>query len=243
MIGDMIKTYNQMLLGLLRGDNLLFEYMIGFLNRINPVSWLCLAIVSLTVLGAYVVKLAQLGSYGKIRPKLINYFLLIYICFIITVTLIGRKQDASIGHQFTLFWSWIAIYHGNIKLLWESIWNMILFIPLGVLLSLSLFMSHERKRNADGDCEEEHRNVDKDEDKGFSTVRGIRKNRGSPGKWYKIMIIVFSFSALMEFTQLIFHLGLFEWDDMIHNSLGGLIGGIIGKGLVSMTRNATSQEK
>ena len=42
-----------------------------------------------------------------------------------------------------------------------------------------------------------------------------------------IWLIGLGFSACIEVSQLLFHLGLFEWDDMIHNSIGCLIGGVI----------------
>ena len=34
-------------------------------------------------------------------------------------------------------------------------------------------------------------------------------------------------SMALEVCQLVFHLGLFEWDDMLHNSLGCLIGCVV----------------
>ena len=37
-------------------------------------------------------------------------------------------------------------------------------------------------------------------------------------------LIGFLLSMVIESSQLMFHLGLFEWDDMLHNSLGCLIG-------------------
>lgn len=33
-------------------------------------------------------------------------------------------------------------------------------------------------------------------------------------------------SAAIETTQLLFHLGLFEWDDMLHNTMGCALGGL-----------------
>ena len=37
----------------------------------------------------------------------------------------------------------------------------------------------------------------------------------------------FLFSMAIELCQLVFHLGLFEWDDTLHNSLGCLIGCVV----------------
>lgn len=42
----------------------------------------------------------------------------------------------------------------------------------------------------------------------------------------------FLFSMAIEVCQLVFHLGLFEWDDMLHNSLGSLIGCAIAAGIL-----------
>ena len=43
-------------------------------------------------------------------------------------------------------------------------------------------------------------------------------------KWYQALKIGILVSAIIEFSQLIFMRGLFEWDDMIHNGLGCIIG-------------------
>ena len=51
----------------------------------------------------------------------------------------------------------------------------------------------------------------------------IRKNRHP---LLTIWLIGLGFSACIEVSQLLFHLGLFEWDDMIHNSLGCFLGGM-----------------
>lgn len=45
--------------------------------------------------------------------------------------------------------------------------------------------------------------------------------------WYKALIMGLVFSFFIETSQLILKRGFFEWDDMIHNSLGAMIGCII----------------
>lgn len=42
--------------------------------------------------------------------------------------------------------------------------------------------------------------------------------------WWKTALVGFSFSACVEILQLVFHLGLFEWDDMINNTFGCVLG-------------------
>lgn len=46
-------------------------------------------------------------------------------------------------------------------------------------------------------------------------------------RWKKAFIMGLVFSFFIETSQLILCRGLFEWDDMIHNSLGAMIGCII----------------
>ena len=46
-------------------------------------------------------------------------------------------------------------------------------------------------------------------------------------KWYQALVIGILVSAIIEFSQLIFMRGLFEWDDMIHNGLGCMLGSMV----------------
>ena len=46
-------------------------------------------------------------------------------------------------------------------------------------------------------------------------------------KWYQALVFGVLISAVIETSQLIFMRGLFEWDDMIHNGLGCMIGSMI----------------
>lgn len=46
------------------------------------------------------------------------------------------------------------------------------------------------------------------------------------GVWFPLLTGLLV-SSCIEICQLVFHLGLFEWDDMIHNTLGCVIGYVI----------------
>lgn len=41
-----------------------------------------------------------------------------------------------------------------------------------------------------------------------------------------ICMVGLGLSAFIESAQLLFHLGLFEWDDMLHNTIGCALGGL-----------------
>lgn len=45
----------------------------------------------------------------------------------------------------------------------------------------------------------------------------------------KVVLIGFLLSASIESIQLVFRIGLFEFDDMIGNTIGCLIGAVVGK--------------
>ena len=42
--------------------------------------------------------------------------------------------------------------------------------------------------------------------------------------WYEAFIMGVGFSTLIEVSQLLLYRGLFEWDDILHNALGALVG-------------------
>lgn len=84
-----------------------------------------------------------------------------------------------------LFWSYRAILDGEVDLILQILWNLVLFLPVGLLLMFMLTCKR---------------------------------------KW--LIAIVFSILLLtsIEVIQLLFHLGLFELDDIVHNTLGAIIG-------------------
>lgn len=56
------------------------------------------------------------------------------------------------------------------------------------------------------------------------------------GRWWIMLCVAATFSFSIELLQLIFHCGLTEVDDIIHNSLGALLGYVVGcscKALIS----------
>ena len=48
-------------------------------------------------------------------------------------------------------------------------------------------------------------------------------------KWYKVFLICADFSLCIELTQLLGRIGLFEFDDIFHNTLCAMLGYLIGK--------------
>jgi len=56
----------------------------------------------------------------------------------------------------------------------------------------------------------------------------LGRKSGNPRKQFWIsMLFLIGFSATIEIIQLVGQVGLFEWDDIFDNGLGGLLGYLI----------------
>ena len=96
-----------------------------------------------------------------------------------------------------LFGGWGLYEEG--KFTTESIENFILFIPFSILL-LWTFQQE---------------------------LLGESKSIGFGKTVWKATKVVAVFSFMIEFTQLLFHLGTFQISDLTYNTLGGTIGGVL----------------
>lgn len=112
-------------------------------------------------------------------------FLSFYLSFVSTITVISRNKSNSSQYNLSVFWTYIAIAGGRTGLVLEIIWNIILFIPIGILLMLVI--THK--------------------DKGVIAI-----------------LLGLLLSVSIEVIQLLSYRGLFEFDDIIHNTLGTAIG-------------------
>ena len=50
--------------------------------------------------------------------------------------------------------------------------------------------------------------------------------KGTANLWEATKVVAI-FSFMIEFTQLLFHLGTFQISDLTYNTLGGAVGGVI----------------
>ncbi len=122
------------------------------------------------------------------KKPLLRSLILIYLIFVLLLTIITRTQKPTITAKLIPFWSWYdVIFHHNKTLFEENILNTFMLFPLGVMLTL------------------------------------LTPNFKVKHSFYFGLTL----SATIEVTQLIFRLGLFEWDDIIHNTLGCVLGTFI----------------
>jgi len=118
------------------------------------------------------------------RKLLLNALLLEYVFVVICSTVLCRVAATDYKYEVMPLWSYVDIYNGKNNLIVEVLLNVVLFIPIGLMLS----------------C----------------VVKGKR--------WLKVMMVAFGLSLCIELSQLIFKRGLCEVDDVIHNTLGAMIG-------------------
>lgn len=128
-----------------------------------------------------------LFCHGKIsRASCITSIVLaFYLSFVAEITIFSRIPFDYSQYEFELFWSYKAIADGSETLFAQIIWNIILFIPIGLMLMKLLAFKN------------------------------------------KLVISIFCgfvMSAFIEVIQLISHRGLFEFDDIFHNTIGTVIG-------------------
>ena len=124
-----------------------------------------------------------------------------YIFLIYCSTVIFRTYVEGVGHDFTLFWSYVAIQNGQSDLILENIMNVVAFIPIGILLGVVT----SRWKMFDG-----------------------RWKKG----WQVALIVGtgLAISISIETLQYICNRGFSEVDDVMHNTIGCLVGGVLVKG-------------
>ena len=142
------------------------------------------------VLWMFLVAITGIITYmfyrcGKMKGSTAIIFpiLVFFLSFTLTITIIERVPTITARYNLELFWTIKHILAGRKELIWEIFWNVVLFVPTGLMVSALI-----------------------------------------PRRVWLSMPICVAGSAAIEVTQLLMHRGLFEFDDIVHNGLGALIG-------------------
>jgi glycopeptide antibiotics resistance protein len=142
--------------------------------------------VALWMLLAFIAGIITYLLYrrGKMKAStaIIIPILVFFLSFVLTITIIERVPRRTLRYNLELFWTVKGVLSGRTYLFWEIFWNVVLFIPLGLMVSALL--KHP---------------------------------------WMAVLIGVLM-SAAIELTQLLTRRGMFEFDDIIYNSVGAAAG-------------------
>ena len=127
-----------------------------------------------------------LRSKGKMRLMdcLALSILTFYLAFVFTLTIYERPVTPEATMQLSLFWNYKHIINGDKGMFFEVFWNVVMFMPYGILASI------------------------------------VSKSKA---KWH-VLLSGSLLSVAIELTQLFSHRGLFEYDDILHNTLGTIVG-------------------
>jgi len=124
-----------------------------------------------------------------------------YVFLLFCSTIIFRTTGEIRQYDFHPFWSYKAIQEGSEDLLAENIMNVVVFVPVGLMLGSLLRV------------------------KGSSTSEATKSMT-----WLMVAIIGCGISITIESLQFIFMRGFSELDDVMHNTLGCIVGYIMVKG-------------
>ena len=120
----------------------------------------------------------------------------LYYYLVLMSTVFTRPEHPGMRYKLEPFWSYKLAYAGNTELAKEIVLNIIMFIPMGFLITYvvdSLKMTYNKR-----------------------VFRQVVLRLS--------LLVGIVCSAMIEILQLLLHRGLFEWDDIIDNTMGFLIG-------------------
>lgn len=89
----------------------------------------------LSVLCLGVVVLIAIKGFSKGLKFSAGLLAIEYVILIYCATVVFRGYSENVGHDFSPFWSYKAIENGRNDLLAENIMNVVVFVPVGLLLS------------------------------------------------------------------------------------------------------------
>jgi glycopeptide antibiotics resistance protein len=200
------------------------DYIISSADpRINPVYFVIAAIVAVltAVISAYYCKRGKFTTAQSIALTLLTT----YIFLVFASTVFSRTPTEDYSYELMPFWSYREIVkgaresHGHVwgeSLFWEDIFNVFMLLPIGVLLPI--VNGENRKKSLESNKSVEEGGA-AESDAEESDVENSSKT--GPGR---IILIGFLISLTIEILQLVTKRGLFEFDDIFHNTLGVAIG-------------------
>lgn len=154
--------------------------------------WMAIYVTGKTIYKKTVWQPAEGDRSGV--ERLFRHFLLlslgVYVAALIFLTMV-RHPYPEMKYELSFLWEYRYALEGDRFLMREIRDNILLFVPLGILLSDLL---HQSGRRTSG---------------------------------WKVVVLGFAVSLTVEMIQLVFKLGLFEFDDMFNNTIGTLAGRLV----------------
>ena len=104
--------------------------------------------VAVWLINAYFAGVIGYLLFRNGRIKVVSFIamplLAFYLSFVAKVTIFSRFPFYEPRYMLVPFWSYRAIAEGKTGLISEVFWNVVLFIPIGILFMLLLTFKHKR---------------------------------------------------------------------------------------------------
>lgn len=126
---------------------------------------------------------------------------IVYFAIFLFLTLLGRPVYPVMQYELSFLWEYRLAFSGRRDFMWQILNNILLFVPMGIL--------YGELRKIGG--EKRHRTACKP---GGSDRRG----------WIEVLFAGALASLAVELLQLVCRRGLFEFDDILNNTVGMAVG-------------------
>jgi len=161
--------------------------LISIVSGLLPYVKYSIFIIIILMIGYFIYRKFYQGKYPIRLSKFV--FITLLICWFIVVfgiTTLSRGAKYTEQINFSLFTSYVNAWNKwSLTEFQLIIFNMLMFVPLGVLLPL---IHHKNK------------------------------------SFWRVLVISITFTSCIEISQLITGKGIFELDDLLHNTIGSLAG-------------------
>ncbi len=139
----------------------------------------------------------------------------IYTLLLLYLTLLGRKASTEYKMEFSFLWEYRLALSGDTGWWIQILDNIMLFVPMGWLYGGLKECNPPQGNRSQGGTEN-----------GRTRDNITAENGTSRGKlkWLKAILFGLCASSSIELCQLVFRLGLFEFDDILNNTVGMMTG-------------------
>lgn len=172
--------------------------------------------ISISVMVGFIQLLIMIVQKQRFVVKLCEFFLILYLYIVFSLTVLIRPNTEEY-HSLIPFWTYVAVANGKQFLIYEIAENVLLLMPAGFLFALLNLMESDQAKAATANQKMVLRHF---------VIRNF---------------YLICFSVAIEACQYFNHIGLAEFDDVFHNTVGALIGygtGLkVGKKLLSRRKD------
>lgn len=102
------------------------------LFKLDIPCWILCTTIIIATFSTYIVVKCRKKSLNLLHWVIACLYLMLYI------TVFSRSSDIDYSHHLQPVWSYSQIKDGYVETIYENIYNVLFFIPYGILLSIQL---------------------------------------------------------------------------------------------------------